>query len=402
MLMPAWALALAPKELSGRPEGFIFACLCMAVVVLVAIADVRTHQYGTVGGIAFIPVLAAAWLLSDRMTAVVVGVAMSLALLGALLGPVAIVTALTRVILIPILAVLARLAATTVVRIHRSEMQTREARAAEERMRELEGAKSEFLRLASHELRGPIAILRGYLNMLEDGTLGPLPPTVDKVVPVLVASAAGINQTIDQMLDAARLEHSRLQIQRRRTDLAQLVQQTAANVQLLHGDSHHVSCRGCEQPVLVDLDANRIATVVGNLVSNAIKYSPVGSQVDLLVEKGPAHVRVHVRDRGMGIPAADMPRLFTRFGRLERPETSDVPGTGLGLYLSRELARMHGGDISAVSTPGQGSVFSLELPLPAAKPQAARAEASTPSRGRPEARFMGAPSAGAAWPSWRR
>ena len=204
------------------------------------------------------------------------------------------------------------------------------------------------------------------------------------------------------MLDAARLEDSRLQIQRRRTDLAQLVQQTAANVQLLHGDSHHVSCRGCEQPVLVDLDANRIATVVGNLVSNAIKYSPVGSQVDLLVEKGPAHVRVHVRDRGMGIPAADMPRLFTRFGRLERPETSDVPGTGLGLYLSRELARMHGGDISAVSTPGQGSVFSLELPLPAAKPQAARAEASTPSRGRPEARFMGAPSAGAAWPSWRR
>ena len=68
MLKRDWALALAPKELSGRPEGFIFACLCMAVVVLVAIADVRTHQYGTVGGIAFIPVLAAAWLLSDRMT----------------------------------------------------------------------------------------------------------------------------------------------------------------------------------------------------------------------------------------------------------------------------------------------------------------------------------------------
>ena len=74
----------------------------------------------------------------------------------------------------------------------------------------------------------------------------------------------------------------------------------------------------------------------------------------------------------------------------------------LCLALAKEVAKLHGGDISAVSTPGQGSVFSLELPLPAAKPQAARAEASTPSRGRPEARFMGAPSAGAAWPSWRR
>ena len=367
MLKRDWALALAPKELSGRPEGFIFACLCMAVLTLVAVADVRTHQYGTIGAIAFLPVLAAAWLLSDRLTVLVAGLAMALALLTALLGPVAVVTALTRVILFPILAVLARLAATTVVRIHRSEMQTREARAAEVRMRELERAKSEFLRLASHELRGPIAILRGYLNMLEDGTLGPLPATLEKVVPVLVASAAGINHTIDQMLDAARLEDSRLQLQPELTDLAELVRQAAANVELLHGGRNQVVCRDCRDPVLVDLDANRIGTVIGNLVSNAIKYSPAGSQVDVLLEKGPAQARVHVRDRGVGIAAADMPRLFTRFGRLERAETSDVPGTGLGLYLSRELARMHGGDITAVSTPGTGSIFTLELPLPSSR-----------------------------------
>src|SRR5690348_7318464 len=281
MLKRDWALALAPKELSGRPEGFIFACLSMAVLALVALADVRTHQYGTIGGIGFLPVLAAAWLLSDRLTVLVVGLAMALALVSALLGPVAVVTAVTRIILLPILAVLARLAATTVVRIHRSEMQTREAQAAEVRMRELERAKSEFLRLASHELRGPIAILRGYLNMLEDGTLGALPRTLEKVLPVLVASAAGINHTIDQMLDAARLEDSRLQLRPERTDLALLVGQTATNVELLHGGSHQVVCRGCAEPLLVDLDANRIETVVGNLVSNAIKYSPVGSQVDV-------------------------------------------------------------------------------------------------------------------------
>src|SRR5207248_11775248 len=103
MLKRDWALALAPKELSGRPEGFIFACLCMAVLVLVAIADARTHQYGTVGGIAFIPVLAAAWLLSDRMTAAVAGVAMSPAPLGVPRGAVGIRTVLHRLIRILLL-----------------------------------------------------------------------------------------------------------------------------------------------------------------------------------------------------------------------------------------------------------------------------------------------------------
>lgn len=360
-----WALALAPKELSGRPEGFIFACLCLATLVLVTLADVHTQQYGTIGAVAFLPVLAAGWLLSDRLTLLVVVAAMALAILSALLGPVAMVTALTRVILLPILAILAWLAATTVVRNHRSEAQAREARAGAQRLRELEQAKSEFLRLASHELRGPVAILRGYLAMLEDGTLGRLPQTASQVVPTLVASADGINHTIEQMLDAARLEDSRLQVQLQRTDLARLVREAAANVELIHGGSHQVVCRGCGQPVLADVDANRISTVVGNLVSNAIKYSPAGSRVDVLLESGPEHARVHVRDQGIGIRAEDMGRLFGRFSRIEHPETRQVPGTGLGLYLSRELARLHGGDISAVSTPGEGSVFTLELPLPA-------------------------------------
>src|SRR5207302_3516231 len=161
-----------------------------------------------------------AWLLSDRLTLLVVGVAMLLAVLTSVLGPLAPVTMLTRLVMFPSLAILARLAATTVIRIQESETQTREARAAEERMRELERAKSEFLRLASHELRGPVSIMRGYLSMLEDGTLGPLSAPVEKVVPTLVASGTGISHTIDQMLDTARLEDSRLQIRRRRVDLA--------------------------------------------------------------------------------------------------------------------------------------------------------------------------------------
>jgi signal transduction histidine kinase len=359
-----WALALAPRELAHVREGYVFACICIITLILVAVGDVRTYQYGTIGGIAFLPVVAAAWLLSGRLTLLVGGTAMGLAFLTSALGPVAPVTVISRMLLIPILAILARLAATTVIRIRESELQTREARAAEERMRDLERAKSEFLRLASHELRGPVSIMRGYLAMIEDGTLGPLSAPLEKVVPTLVASAAGISHTIDQMLDTARLEDSLLQIRRRRVDLAQLVREAAANVDLLHGRTHTVRWVGCDAALMADLDVNRISTVVGNLVSNAIKYSPAGSEVRVQLEQGGDRARVRVHDHGGGIRAEDMPRLFTRFGRIVTPETSEIPGTGLGLYLSRELARLHGGDVTASSVVGEGSTFTLDLPLP--------------------------------------
>ncbi|MEP7105680.1 MAG: HAMP domain-containing sensor histidine kinase [Chloroflexota bacterium] len=363
-----WALGLAPQELSGVHEGYLFTALCLFALVLIAIADVKAAPYGTVGAIALIPVVAAAWLLSGRQTLIVVVVASMVAVLTALRGPVPLVTALTDIALVPSLAILARLAATTVVRMRESEISAREASEREARMRDLERAKSEFLRLASHELRGPVSIMRGYLGMLEDQTLGPLPAPVQKVVPIMVASSLGISHTIDQMLDAARLEDSRLQVRPRRVDLSRLVREATQNVQLLRGGSHPVRCEGCAVAVPADLDEARITTVVGNLVSNAMKYSAEGSEVLVRMKVVGDRARIHISDHGVGIAAADMPRLFTRFGRIVNEATRDISGTGLGLYLSRELARLHRGDITAVSVAGEGSTFTLELPLPPTPP----------------------------------
>ncbi|HEX6547684.1 MAG TPA: sensor histidine kinase, partial [Candidatus Dormibacteraeota bacterium] len=103
-----------------------------------------------------------------------------------------------------------------------------------------------------------------------------------------------------------------------------------------------------------------------NLISNAVKYSPPGSEVEVSVSVKADRVGVAVRDHGVGIAPADLKRLFTRFGRIVNRETEHITGTGLGLFLSRELARMHGGDIRVQSAPGQGSTFTLELP--AARP----------------------------------
>jgi signal transduction histidine kinase len=110
-------------------------------------------------------------------------------------------------------------------------------------------------------------------------------------------------------------------------------------------------------------DLMRLEIVVNNLVDNAIKYSPRGGDVIALLSTNDKHALVLVSDKGIGIAAEDMSRLFVRFSRLGL--LADVPGTGLGLYLARELARLHGGDISVVSTPGQGSEFTLSLPLDA-------------------------------------
>jgi signal transduction histidine kinase len=125
----------------------------------------------------------------------------------------------------------------------------------------------------------------------------------------------------------------------------------------------HIVVHGDAAPLIVHADATRLATAITNLLDNALKYSPHGGDVDCTVSTEQGRAIVAVRDRGLGISAADMARLFTRFGRIVTAENSHILGTGLGLYLARELVRMQGGDITATSTPGEGSTFTLWLPL---------------------------------------
>jgi signal transduction histidine kinase len=232
-----------------------------------------------------------------------------------------------------------------------------------ERIAALERTKTEFLNLASHELRGPITVIRGYLSMLERGSLGVIPETARKALPVLTAKAEEMNALVEQMVEAARLEEGRLELSPRRADLRE-VARTALEMAQPFTDAAHAlvfESPDIEIPVMIDVD--RIATVVGNLLTNAIKYSPGGGQVTVKVSSADHLGRISVTDTGVGIPPDRFDRLFTRFGRIVTPETSHIPGTGLGLYLSRELARLHGGDLTATSVLGKGSTFVLAVPL---------------------------------------
>jgi signal transduction histidine kinase len=126
---------------------------------------------------------------------------------------------------------------------------------------------------------------------------------------------------------------------------------------------HKIRIRCPDRPVQVRVDGERVKTIVSNLVSNAIKYSPDGGPVEVDLINNGGIARVSVKDRGVGIAKEDLPILFTRFGRISTPETDHLPGTGLGLYLGRQLARLHGGEITVDSDPGRGSTFTLHLPI---------------------------------------
>ncbi len=243
----------------------------------------------------------------------------------------------------------------------RQQVETERLRQKADHLAQLENAKSEFLRLASHELRGPAAMLGGYLSMMEEEALGPIPERMRPVLPLLKAKAGQINMLANEMVEAARLEDRRLQLKCKRVDLREALRRSIKTVAAGLTDKHrlHFDDR-VHGPVMVQADVMRLDIIISNLIDNAIKYSPDGGDITVQLSIAGDLALVSVRDVGIGIAASDLDRLFIRFSRIApRP---DVPGTGLGLYLARELARLHGGDIVAVSKEGEGSEFTLSLP----------------------------------------
>jgi signal transduction histidine kinase len=179
----------------------------------------------------------------------------------------------------------------------------------------------------------------------------------------MTAKMREMNILVNQMLDTARLEDSRLVLSRERVDLREVLAAAAEQMEPIAGGHHRISVEPGSEPAVIDGDRNRLTTILTNLVDNAIKYSPAGGEVRCSLRVAAERATVSVSDRGLGIDQEDLPRLFKRFGRLLNAENSHIPGTGLGLYLSRELARMHGGDVVVASELGQGTTFTLDLPL---------------------------------------
>jgi len=235
-------------------------------------------------------------------------------------------------------------------------------RAEAHRAAELERAKSNLLNLAAHELRGPVAVARGYASMLADSSFEKADlQATRRAAEVVVAKLGEVNNLIDQMLESARLDDQRLELAVRRFDVRATIRQVAATIAPL-AHRHAIRINRLDEPLTVDADPERVATILTNLLDNACKYSPGGEDVDVRLRRHGEMVEVVVTDHGFGISAEDLPRVFERFSRIVTAENSHIQGTGLGLHLCRELARMHGGDITVRSRLGHGSTFTLSLP----------------------------------------
>jgi signal transduction histidine kinase/ligand-binding sensor domain-containing protein/DNA-binding NarL/FixJ family response regulator len=225
------------------------------------------------------------------------------------------------------------------------------------RLERLDEEKRSFFANISHELRTPLTLL---LGPLEQGQRDPT--GLIKQLPLMHRNARRLNRLVGQILDLQRIEANHLHMHPELHDLADWAQ-TVSNLFVPLAESRRISIRFIQpdEGVLAWFDSAQMEKVLGNLLSNAIKYCHTGDQVEVVVARDQETALIEVSDTGPGIAAEHLPRLFDRFYRAT-PGGAPIEGSGIGLALARELALLHGGDLSVTSTPGEGTRFNMNWP----------------------------------------
>ena len=235
-------------------------------------------------------------------------------------------------------------------------------------LKEAEQLKDEFLSIAAHELRTPLAVLKGFVQTLLIQTArGKGPQLVDWQMEALQSidqATARLVELTEDLLDVTRLQAGRLALHVDPTDLVALTRRVVTRLQMTT-ERHTLSLATPLEHLVAQVDPRRLEQVLSNLIGNAIKYSPAGGSIEVTIQQEEeAHEAfLCISDHGIGIPAEQHLLVFGRFARADNARAYGIGGTGLGLYLCRELVERHGGRIWFESTEGQGSTFFVALPL---------------------------------------
>lgn len=229
---------------------------------------------------------------------------------------------------------------------------------------ELDKLKAEFVSVASHELKTPINVIIGYTQLLREELYGPLTEKQRKVADVLETQSKSLARLVNQLLDVTRFEAGAAKLEVRNIDLGGMLHQLEQAFQVLadqRGIRFNVVVHD-DLPRTVRWDFDRINEVLGNLLSNAFKFTERGGEVQLTVRRADGGVQMEVRDTGAGIPPEQLPRIFDKFFQADNQDSAAHGGTGLGLAIARTIVEAHGGHISCDSTPGIGTTFAMILP----------------------------------------
>jgi signal transduction histidine kinase len=225
-------------------------------------------------------------------------------------------------------------------------------------LRESERLKSDLVNTVSHELRTPLSGVLGFTKLLLTRDFDS--ETRRHYLGIVDAQARRLSDLLDDFLDVRRIEEGRFERARELVDMATLLREEA-QLYSQQSPKHEVAVEIDHPPLAVFGNPDRLRQVIGNLISNAIKYSPQGGVVEVSADSDNGSVRVEVRDEGMGIPLSQQPQIFTKFFRGDAA-ASGITGTGLGLAVSRDIVESHGGRMGFKSAEGKGTTFFVVLP----------------------------------------
>ncbi|HUR64670.1 MAG TPA: HAMP domain-containing sensor histidine kinase [Candidatus Thermoplasmatota archaeon] len=249
-------------------------------------------------------------------------------------------------------------------RLHREQLERAQRTAHEvQGMRQANEAKTRFINTAAHELSTPMTPIVLQVRMLQGQDTSNLTERQRNSLAILGRNVARLNTLLHDVLDSARLQSDRFLMEKAPTDLARILAEAAADYEASAREAGVTLRLDAPISLTVQADPKRLAQVVGNLLNNAVKFTPGGGTVTLAAESRAGQVRVTVADTGIGIPAENVGLLFQPFAQVHDRKLSNVPGTGLGLYISRGIVEHHGGAIGCESAgPGKGATFWFTLP----------------------------------------
>ena len=245
-----------------------------------------------------------------------------------------------------------------------------------ERLDELDRLKAEFVSVASHEIKTPLNVIKGYVSLLHDGIYGPVSEEQQKALASVIGQTDLLTRLVKRLLDLSRLEAGSGGLDFRPIPFQHWVSELASGYEVLARQSNANFVFDVSEPLPETIigDPDRLSEVIGNLLSNAFKFTPAEGEIRLSVSSRDSEVVMEVADSGVGIPPDKLPRIFEKFYQVDNEAQPRSAGSGLGLAIAREIVEAHGGTISAFSEPGRGTTFRVEIPE---EPPEAAAAAAT-------------------------